>query len=67
MADNDILNPQQKQNLIGSELQKAKQVNAGVPSSIGILNIKSANQTLRDASMTEIQSSSMASSGLNMR
>lgn len=53
MADNNILNPQQKQSLIGSELQKAKQVNAGVPSSIGILNIKSANQTLMDASMTE--------------
>lgn len=51
--DNNILNPQQKQNLIGSELQKAGQVNAGVPNSIGILNIKSANQTLMDASLTE--------------
>ena len=52
MQDNTTLNPQQKQNLIGSELQKAEQASAGVPISVGMLSIKSANLTLTEASMT---------------
>lgn len=52
MQDNTTLNPQQKQNLIGSELQKAEQTSAGVPMSVGMLSIKSANLTLTEASMT---------------
>lgn len=52
MQDNTTLNPQQKQNLIGSELQKAEQACAGVPMSVGMLSIKSANLTLTEASMT---------------
>lgn len=67
MQDNTTLNPQQKQNLIGSELQKAEQASAGVPISVGMLSIKSANLTLTEASMTANRSSSMVSSGLSMR
>lgn len=52
MQDNSTLNPLQKQNLIDSELQKAEQTSAGVPTSVGMLSIKSANRTLTEASMT---------------
>ena len=50
----DMTNPtsQQKASLIGSELQKAEQACAGVPMSVGMLSIKSANLTLTEASMT---------------
>ena len=43
---------QQKASLIGSELQKAEQASVGVPMSVGMLSIKSANLTLTEASMT---------------
>lgn len=36
--------------LIGDEFQKAKQIMEGVPTSVGMLNIKNANQTLAEAS-----------------
>lgn len=52
MQNNTTLNPLQKQNLIDSELQKAEQASAGVPKSVGMLSIKSANRTLTEASMT---------------
>lgn len=51
MQDNTTLNPQQKANLIGAELQKAQQTAANIPTSIGMLSIKSANRTLLEASM----------------
>lgn len=51
MQDNTTLNPQQKANLIGAELQKAEQTKANVPTSVGMLSIKSANRTLSEASM----------------
>lgn len=51
MQDNTKLNPQQKANLIGAELQKAEQTKANVPTSVGMLSIKSANRTLSEASM----------------
>lgn len=50
---NTNLTPKQKQASIGAELQKAEQTNAGVPQSVGILSIKSANQTVIEASMQE--------------
>lgn len=43
----------QKVNLVGGELHAAKQLVDGVPPSVGMFSIKSANQTLMDASMTE--------------
>ena len=43
---------QQKASLIGAELQSAEQTRAGVPTSVGMLSIKSANRTLTEASMT---------------
>lgn len=43
---------QQKASLIGAELQSAEQTSAGVPTSVGMLSIKSANRTLTEASMT---------------
>mgnify|MGYP001663608834 FL=1 len=43
---------QQKASLIGAELQNAEQTSAGVPTSVGMLSIKSANRTLTEASMT---------------
>lgn len=51
---NDMSNPTswQKASLIGAELQSAEQTSAGVPTSIGMLSIKSANRTLTEASMT---------------
>ena len=51
---NDMTNPtsQQKASLIGAELQGAEQTSAGVPTSVGMLSIKSANRTLTEASMT---------------
>lgn len=52
MQDNNTLNPQQKQKLISAELQGAEQTSAGVPTSVGMLSIKSANRTLTEASMT---------------
>lgn len=50
----DMTNPtsQQKASLIGAELQSAEQTRAGVPTSVGMLSIKSANRTLTEASMT---------------
>lgn len=51
MQDNTTLNPQQKAKLIGAELQKAEQAKANVPTSVGMLSIKSANRTLSEASM----------------
>nr|WP_262280403.1 AAA family ATPase [Hallella absiana] len=42
----------QKASLIGAELQSAEQTSAGVPTSVGMLSIKSANRTLTEASMT---------------
>lgn len=50
----DMTNPtsQQKASLIGAELQSAEQTSAGVPTSVGMLSIKSANRTLTEASMT---------------
>lgn len=42
----------QKASLIGAELQGAEQTSAGVPTSVGMLSIKSANRTLTEASMT---------------
>ena len=52
MQDNNTLNPQQKQKLISAELQGVEQASAGVPTSVGMLSIKSANRTLTEASMT---------------
>ena len=52
MQDNNTLNPQQKQKLISAELQGVEQTSAGVPTSVGMLSIKSANRTLTEASMT---------------
>lgn len=52
MQDNNTLNQQQKQKLISAELQGAEQTSAGVPTSVGMLSIKSANRTLTEASMT---------------
>lgn len=51
---NDMSNPTswQKASLIGAELQSAEQTSAGVPTSVGMLSIKSANRTLTEASMT---------------
>ena len=51
---NDMSNPTswQKASLIGAELQSAEQTRAGVPTSVGMLSIKSANRTLTEASMT---------------
>lgn len=40
------LTPGQKLASIGAELQKAKQTNAGVPQTVGMLSIKSVNQAL---------------------
>lgn len=51
MQDKTTLNPQQKANLIGAELQKAEQTKANVPTSVGMLSIRSANRTLSEASM----------------
>ena len=42
----------QKASLIGAELQSAEQTSVGVPTSVGMLSIKSANRTLTEASMT---------------
>jgi len=51
---NDMSNPTswQKASLIGAELQSAEQTSVGVPTSVGMLSIKSANRTLTEASMT---------------
>ena len=51
---NDMSNPTswQKASLIGAELQSAEQTSAGVPTSVGMLSIKSANRKLTEASMT---------------
>ncbi len=51
---NDMSNPTswQKASLIGAELQSAEQTSTGVPTSVGMLSIKSANRTLTEASMT---------------